>query len=81
MVCEKIQAPDGTVFIACKKGRGRPRRPCFVCKKKPHEVLCDGKGCDKPMCRDCAHHVEPDQDFCPECWKVESAKPKQETLL
>ncbi len=27
-------------------------------------ALCPAGTCDTPMCRSCAHHVEPNKDFC-----------------
>ena len=56
--------------IVCSRG-GRRTAPCAYCGR-PQDVLCDfpltaaraGQTCDKPMCKACATHVEPDEDYC-----------------
>ena len=56
--------------IICSRG-GRRTVLCAYCGR-PQEVLCDfpltgaraRQTCDKPMCRACATHVEPDEDYC-----------------
>ncbi len=44
--------------------------PCYVCGCMGGS-LCDapigaGKTCDRSMCKDHRHHVEPDTDYCEE---------------
>lgn len=73
MPCERFRAPDGTLVIACSRGVKKRRAPmCSVCRSIPSTKLCDGPGtrpgktCDKPLCHNCAKHVHPDTDYCPE---------------
>lgn len=55
---------------------------CIFCKKKEHSLLCDfptgvitttydfkptRTTCSRPMCVDCATHIDDDTDFCPRC--------------
>lgn len=67
MPCTRVDLGDGTFAIACTRGR-KPRR-CAYCSA-PGTQLCDhvvGAGsqtCDTPVCREHAHHVEPDRDYC-----------------
>jgi hypothetical protein len=61
--------PDRRVqVIACTRGRGGKKgKPCTFCSS-PTELLCDGPGCDVPVCGACAKSVRPlDKDFCPRC--------------
>lgn len=30
---------------------------------------CDWPGCDKPLCRDCAHEVRKNYHLCPDHWE------------
>lgn len=48
------------------------RKRCYLCGQ-PHEVLCDARlpgrtgraaTCNRPLCRACAYHMEPDTDYC-----------------
>jgi len=67
-----FRMPDGSVCHV-RMAKGRSRR-CTVCKFQTVQVRlreCDfllpnGKTCDKLMCIDCAHHVGPNRDLCPE---------------
>ena len=56
--------------IICSRSSRRPRK-CSVCHIYDGTQLCDGpksngKTCDVPLCRRCAHRVG-EQDFCPDC--------------
>lgn len=74
MPCTRIHL-GGAIAIVCTRGP-RHAAPCHYCSKA-HVVLCDHKTpgrkktCDRRLCRDHAHHVEPDLDFCPEHRAVE----------
>jgi hypothetical protein len=73
MPCKHVALSDGThalVRVAAK----RPRT-CSVCRRKTADFrLCDyrlgvasakPKTCDAVLCKACAHHIEPDTDYCP----------------
>lgn len=77
MGCDFRKGPDGSIAIACTRGRRTPQ--CSVCRARPGTQLCDGPGTtagktyDKPLCRTCAHRGGPNVDFCPE-HRPESAR-------
>lgn len=51
---------------ACGRGQTKPR-PCTFCRIAC-QLLCDGPGCDVPVCGACARSVRSlDKDFCPKC--------------
>lgn len=51
---------------ACGRGQTKPR-PCTFCRIAC-QLLCDGPGCDVPVCGACASSVRAlDKDFCPKC--------------
>ena len=62
-----VKLPGGGYAIVCTRG-GQKRCVCG----RPSEKLCDfpltgakyGKTCDRPLCRFCAVHSEPDTDYC-----------------
>jgi hypothetical protein len=72
VVCRGVKLPGGGSAIVCGP-RGRTQK-CAYCAKSS-VALCDavvGKTlggaditCDRPLCKDHARHVEPDEDFCP----------------
>jgi hypothetical protein len=71
MACKTIDLGGGAFAIACT--RGKRRALCQVCRRNPHEKLCDqpltgvkaGKTCDLKLCRGCAVHAGTDLDLCP----------------
>lgn len=86
MGCEHVPLPGGGHAIACS--RGRRRRPCSVCKTRPHTKLCDfplkgkkaGKTCSAPLCDACSVRQGNDLsgdtiDFCPAHDRVAKAPP------
>lgn len=49
----------------------KPAKACSVCGARLAHLLCDGllghkKTCDRALCKQCAYHVEPDLDYCPD---------------
>jgi len=75
MACRSIKLPRGATAIVCGPRVRRPLRRCIVCGCPETWVsmrLCDGPAlrgpgtCDRPVCVDCAYHVEPDTDYCPQ---------------
>jgi hypothetical protein len=76
MPCLPFFGPDRRqTGIACVRGGGKGRRkPCAFCAT-PHDYLCDGKGCDKPICRQHAVSLRMlNKDFCHGC-AVAAVKP------
>lgn len=73
MPCEIIFDEKGksTGFICRRTKTKKVQQKCYVCGK-PATVLCDapkgdnlfGKSCDRPMCREHAHHIGTDNDVC-----------------
>jgi len=68
MPCKVVQVEGVTMIVKIAPPRARV---CSVCRKwaRDHR-LCDfpignGKTCDRVLCLKCAHHVEPDLDYCP----------------
>lgn len=64
MACSIVKTPLGHVII-CGPKRVKACAHCGSISTK----LCDypngrGKTCDRPICEDCATHVEPDTDLC-----------------
>lgn len=64
--CEVVKMPDGgTAFVTYST----PNRKCRSCGGHRATLACDyptPKGtCDKPICRTCAVHVGPNEDWCP----------------
>lgn len=66
MTCDVIDIPGGGRAIVCSRGRRAKRKPCATCKELC-DLLCDGHGCDKPLCPSCAVSPSRDIDFCPLC--------------
>lgn len=75
--------PDdgGDVIFGFVCGRGRVRR-CSTCGR-PSTKLCDwpltgkpAKTCDRPICTNCARHIEPDTDYCPAHARLLDAREK-----
>jgi len=72
--CEPIIKKGRVVGFICssKKIKDKLQR-CYVCSK-PATVLCDApigsiyfdRACNKPMCREHAHNIGPDNDVCDE---------------
>lgn len=71
MPCTVIDLPGGGHAII--RHAAKPPRCCSVCHRKTADYrLCDHpvlgykrKTCDAVLCKSCAHHVEPDTDYCP----------------
>ena len=69
-MCERVELPSGGFAIVCRgHGDRRRRAPCVACGAGV-EALCDhrnrdGRTCDAPLCRGCAHHVGKNRDYCP----------------
>ncbi len=68
MPCKLMTLPDGSRAIVCMGNR--PRRRCPFCRRNWATLLCDfplanGKTCDARICEECAEHVGPDRDHCP----------------
>jgi hypothetical protein len=71
MFCERVDAGNGVVAIACFSGK---RARCGFCDVTMVK-LCDGppRGkakngcCDKPLCKAHATSVGEDRDLCPDC--------------
>jgi hypothetical protein len=70
MPCRIVQLVGGATALV-RHAPNSPRK-CSVCGVKTRQyVLCDfpmllgQTTCDKPLCRSCARHVEPDTDYCP----------------
>lgn len=67
--CIPLRFGDGTVVIACTRGR-RSRSRCAC--GRPAPLLCDApvgtrkKTCDRPLCHACAVEVGRDEHRCPE---------------
>jgi hypothetical protein len=69
--CIPYTSADGKVrgFVRVS---GPPPKQCYVagCGRQS-TLLCDWPGprglatCDRPLCRDCATAIGPDQDLCP----------------
>jgi hypothetical protein len=77
MACRTIHFPRGATAIVCGPRVRRQVRRCVVCNCPDTMCtmkLCDGprdggkpgQTCDTPVCVDCAHHIEPDTDYCPQ---------------
>jgi hypothetical protein len=72
-----LDAEGRVIGIACSRTKGPRSAPCSACGK-PGKQLCDGKGCDKPLCASCSVSPTPAAtDYCPACfapawahWKV-----------
>ncbi len=71
MFCERVDAGNGVVAIACFSGK---RARCGFCNTTMVK-LCDGppRGkskngcCDKPLCKAHATAIGEDRDLCPDC--------------
>jgi hypothetical protein len=78
MGCEIIRTdvPAGWMVIC---GRGvKPPKPCADCGAAS-AVLCDG--CDRPFCRGCVNHLNPDLDFCRDCSPLMASEKLRRALL
>jgi len=71
MSCEFLTDENGKVTgFVCSRGKIKNQK-CYICGK-PAAVLCDapkngglfGEACNKPMCREHAHHIGLDNDVC-----------------
>ena len=72
MPCYPFRDEKGNMSFLCTSEEimDEPER-CYICGK-PATVLCDapkgdnlfGEACDKPMCRQHAHHIGLDNDVC-----------------
>lgn len=69
MPCTPFRSEDGSVTgWACSRGT---RHRCKCGRVATQQ--CDfplrgskaGQTCDRWLCNQCAHHVDPDSDFCP----------------
>lgn len=73
MKCSRFafRAGTGEVVTGFICGRKDRVKTCVHCGRPPSK-LCDfplkgakaGKTCDRPVCEQCATHVEPDTDYC-----------------
>jgi hypothetical protein len=65
LAVKATDSPEDRIFL-----HGDLGPHCYGCSA-PSDVLCDypvgdGKTCDRAMCREHAHHVGRDVDYCPD---------------
>lgn len=70
MTCTPVKVAPWATAIVCT--RGRKQKVCAQCGRAS-TILCDwkignGKTCDVPCCRSCAHSVAYEKDLCGKHW-------------
>ena len=69
MTCSTLFGGDRRIMghVCHGRGKGKKRKQCHACGT-PHDYLCDGPGCDVPICARHAISVRSiDKDFCRAC--------------